>query len=155
MSYDEPPAPVRTAVEARTGSPPGDGGTHRLGVASVISEDDWRDARLIWDYQRMGHHAGLFPALVFTGGNSPGTATRFPRGEAVHFRERALELGVPDEAILLEPRAGDTGQNITLSREAINAAGIRPRSVLLISMPPMERRAFATCRAQWPEVEVV
>lgn len=154
---------------------------HRLGVASVISEDNWRDARLIWDYQRMRHeprpcdvaialgsrdlgvaseaarlfHAGLFPALVLTGGNSPGTAARFPRGEAVHFRERALELGVPDEAILLEPGAGNTGQNITFSREVINAAGIRPRSVLLISMPPMERRAFATCRAQWPEVEVV
>jgi len=35
------------------------------------------------------------------------------------------------------------------------AAGVRPRSVLLVTMPYMERRAFATCRRQWPEAHVV
>ncbi|GAA2769691.1 hypothetical protein GCM10020219_041490 [Nonomuraea dietziae] len=115
-------------------------GSHDLGVADVASDL---------------YHAGLFPTLVFSGATSPTTAARFPRGEAVHYRERALKRGVPDEAILLETRAGNTGQNVTLSRQVLAEAGVEPRSVLLISKPYMERRAYATARQVWPEVEVV
>lgn len=147
----------------------------------TITQEQWQQAELIWDFHQMHHrarpcdvaiglgshdlgvaahsaelyHAGLFPTLVFTGGNSPTTATVFPRGEAVHFREHALALGVPDSAILLEPEAANTGQNITLSREVLAAAGITPTTVLLVSKPYMERRSFATARKLWPEVEVV
>ncbi|WP_438312873.1 YdcF family protein [Streptomyces sp. HUAS TT3] len=146
-----------------------------------LSEEQRRAGQLIWDYHHLRHElrpcdaaialgcndlgvstyaahlyeAGLFPTLVFTGGNSAATSSVFPRGEAVHFHERALALGVPAHAMLLEPKAANTGQNIAYAREALAAAGVRPRSVLLISMPYMERRAFATCREQWPEVAVV
>ncbi|WP_405596273.1 YdcF family protein [Streptomyces sp. NBC_01410] len=147
----------------------------------AITDEQWRDARLIWQYHQMGHplrpcsaavglgshdlgvattaaelfRAGLFPVVVFSGGNSPTTAGRFPRGEAVHYREHALDLGVPDDAILLETEARNTGQNITLSRDVLRAAGLRIDSLLLISKPYMERRSYATCRMLWPEVEVV
>ncbi|MFI6604678.1 YdcF family protein [Nonomuraea sp. NPDC050536] len=147
----------------------------------ILGEEQRRQALVVWEYHRLHHparpcdaaiglgshdlgvadraaelyHAGLFPVLVFSGGNSPTTKARFPRGEAVHYRERALELGVPDEAILLEPYATNTGANITLSREVLAAAGITPVSVLLISKPYMERRSYATTRRLWPEVEVV
>jgi len=146
-----------------------------------ITEDQWRQAKLIWEYHHMHHelrpadvaiglgshdlgvatHAaglyrsGLFPTLVFTGGNSPTTAKVFPRGEAVHFREHAIELSVPAEAILLEPNAANTGQNITLSREVLAAAGIHPTTVLLVSKPYMERRSFATARKLWPDVDIL
>ncbi|MFR9722856.1 YdcF family protein [Streptomyces sp. MS19] len=145
-----------------------------------ITEDRWRQAVRIWNHHLMWHElrpvdvaiglgshdlgvatrsaelyrSGLFPTLVFTGGNSPTTANVFPRGEAVHYREYAIGLGVPAEAILLEPNAGDTGQNITLSGEILAAAGIIPASVLLISKPYMERRSFATARKLWPDVEI-
>ncbi|MFJ4617620.1 YdcF family protein [Streptomyces sp. NPDC088812] len=145
------------------------------------TEGQRRQAELIWDYHRMHHElgpvdvaiglgshdlgvaahtaelyrAGLFPHLVFTGGSSPTTAKVFPRGEAVHFREHALDLGVPADAILLEPNAGNTGQNITLSREVLAAAGIHPTRVLLVSKPYMERRSFATARKLWPDVEII
>ncbi|MCP9206892.1 YdcF family protein [Streptomyces cucumeris] len=138
-------------------------------------------AECIWDYHRMHHQirpadvaiglgshdlgvpafcaqlyaAGLFPSLVFTGGPNPTAPDRFPRGEAVRFREHAIELGVPESTILLEPKARNTGQNITFSREVLASAGITPRTVMLISMPYMERRSFATARRMWPEVEVI
>ncbi|MFI7101915.1 YdcF family protein [Streptomyces sp. NPDC050161] len=147
----------------------------------TITEAQWTDAKVVWDYHQMGHeprpcaaaiclgshdlgaamfaakqyHAGLFPVLVFSGGNSPTTAALYPRGEAVHFCEHAVELGVPEDAILLEPNAGNTGQNIAFSREVLREAGVRVGSVMLIAMPYMERRAYATCRKVWPEVEVV
>ncbi|MEU0881459.1 YdcF family protein [Lentzea sp. NPDC005914] len=115
-------------------------GSHDLGVATFAAEL---------------YGAGLFPVLVFSGGNSPTTAARFPRGEAAHYREHAMTLGVPDSAILVEPEAGNTGQNVSLSRALLAEHGHEPRSVLLISKPYMERRAYATCRKVWPEVEVV
>lgn len=147
----------------------------------AITDEQWQQAKLIWDYHLMGHElrpcsaaiglgshdlgvatcaaglyrAGLFPVLVFSGGNSATTRARFPRGEAVHYREHALGLGVPDDAIIVEPNAGNTGQNITLPREMLATAGITPQTVLLVSKPYMERRTFATARKLWPEVEVI
>ncbi|MEV8333036.1 YdcF family protein [Streptomyces niveus] len=147
----------------------------------TITDEQFHDAELIWNYHQMGHEprpcsaaiglgshdlgvatasadlyrAGLFPILVFSGGNSPTTRARFPRGEAVHYREHAMSLGVPDEAIFVEANAGNTGQNITLSRDLLQQAGIQVDSLMLISKPYMERRSYATCRKLWPEAEVI
>jgi uncharacterized SAM-binding protein YcdF (DUF218 family) len=115
-------------------------GSHDLGAATTAADL---------------YRAGLFPVVVFSGGNSPTTRARFPRGEAVHYREHALSLGVPDEAILVESKAANTGQNITFSRELLAEAGVEVASLLLISKPYMERRSYATCRELWPEAEVV
>jgi uncharacterized SAM-binding protein YcdF (DUF218 family) len=101
------------------------------------------------------YHDGLFPVVVFSGATSPTTVARFPRGEATHYREHAIELGVPEDAILVEPTAANTGQNIERSRTALQQADIPVTSVLLISKPYMERRAYATCRYVWPEVDVI
>ncbi|HEX3785287.1 MAG TPA: YdcF family protein [Pseudonocardiaceae bacterium] len=115
-------------------------GSHDLGVASFAAEL---------------YRAGLFPVVVFSGATSRTTVARFPRGEAVHYREHALEMGVPDDAILVEPKAGNTGENISLSRALLGQAGIEVRSLLLISKPYMQRRAYATCRKVWPAVDVI
>jgi uncharacterized SAM-binding protein YcdF (DUF218 family) len=145
------------------------------------TDQDRADAQAIWDYHQMHHparpcsagiglgshdlgvatlaadlyHAGLFPVLVFTGATSPTTATRFPRGEAVHFAEHATRLGVPASAVIIEPEAANTGQNIEFSRRALAAAGIAVTSVMLICKPYMERLAYATARKTWPEVDAV
>ncbi|WP_052847417.1 YdcF family protein [Streptomyces avicenniae] len=148
---------------------------------SEISADSWKDAQVIWDYHQMHHEPrpcsvaiglgshdlgvadatvgyyrqGLAPVIVFTGATSPTSKERMPKGEAVHYRERALELGVPDSAVLAEPRARNTGENIRFSRALLEERGIEVRSVLLVSKPYEERRAYATARKLWPEVEVV
>ncbi|OXM64328.1 MULTISPECIES: YdcF family protein [Amycolatopsis] len=150
-------------------------------MRKVLLDTVWADAELVWEFHRLRHrpkpcsaavalgcndlgvaahaaelyHRGLFPVVVFSGGNSRETARAFPRGEGVHYRERALELGVPDDAILVEPHATNTGENIALSRRVLAAAGIEVSSLMLVSMPYMERRAFATTRKVWPEVEPV
>lgn len=146
-----------------------------------VQPADHRDARVIWDFHQLHHelvrcdvaiglgshdlgvatyaaklyHRGLFTTLVFSGATSPTTAARFPRGEAVHYRDEAIALGVPESAILIEPQAANTGENIAFSRERLHDAGIEPASVLLISKPYMQRRAYATCRKVWPEVQPV
>jgi len=115
-------------------------GSHDLGVATYTAEL---------------FHAGLFPLIVFTGANAPTTVERFPRGEAVHYREHALELSVPDDAILIEPEARNTGDNITFTRKLLGSRGIEVESVILISRPYQQRRAYATCKKLWPEVDVI
>jgi uncharacterized SAM-binding protein YcdF (DUF218 family) len=147
----------------------------------TISDQERRDALLLWEYHRLCHelrqcdaaiglgshdlgvatytaelyHRGLFPVVVFTGGSSRTTRDRCPRGEAVHYREHALELGVPDTAILVDPDATNTGANITNSRALLEAAGYQPGTILLISKPYAERRSYATARKLWPEVDVI
>ena len=59
-------------------------------------------------------------------------------------------LGVPRDAIIIEPHAANTGQNIEFSRRALDAAEIPVTSVMLISKPYMQRRAYATMRKSWP-----
>lgn len=64
------PRPCSVAVEQ---------GSHGLGVADVTAEL---------------YHQSMAPVIVFTGATSPTTRARMPRGEAVHYRKRALHLEV-------------------------------------------------------------
>ena len=149
-------------------------------VSGVVAAQLWPDVQTLWDYHDMHHpprpsdvgiglgshdlgvathtaalyHAGQFPIIVFTGANAPTTVERFPRGEAVHYREHALALGVPDAAILVEPHATNTGDNIAFTRDLLHQRQIPTASVTLISRPYQQRRAWATCRQAWPDVEV-
>ncbi|GII54274.1 hypothetical protein Pth03_26630 [Planotetraspora thailandica] len=114
-------------------------GSHDLGVATCAADL----------YSR-----GMFPLIVFTGANAPTTLAGFPRGEAVHYREHALEQGVPAESILIEPTATNTGQNITRTRDLLSRRGLTVRSAVLMSRPYQQRRAYATCKKLWPELDV-
>ncbi|WP_370972689.1 YdcF family protein [Amycolatopsis sp. cg9] len=137
------------------------------------------DVRTLWEYHDLRHeprrsdvgvglgsrdpgvavhtaelfHAGRFPLVVFTGANAPTTVDRFPRGEAVHYRDIALDLGVPDDVILVEPEARNTGDNIAFTRRLLAGRGIR--SVTLVTRPYQQRRAYATAKRLWPGVDVV
>ena len=148
--------------------------------ATRLTDTQRADALTIWHYHQLGHplrhcdiaiglgshdlgvpaytaklwHEGWFPRMLFTGAVNPIRADQFPRGEAVHFQEHAVALGVPERVILVEPHATNTGQNITLARQLLQEHGIIVRSVMLVAMPYMQRRAYATCRKLWPEVDV-
>ena len=87
---------------------------------------------------------------MFTGANAPTTVEVFPRGEAVHYAERAEQLGVPDTAIVVEPQAGNTGENFRLTRALLEREGIHPESATIISRPYQQRRAYATCQKPGP-----
>ncbi|MFB7297644.1 YdcF family protein [Streptomyces rubiginosohelvolus] len=97
----------------------------------------------------------MMPLIVFTGATSPTTRERMPRGEAVHYRERALELGVPSSAVLIEPETRNTGENIRFSKALLEEAGVDISSVLLVSKPYKERRAYATACKLWRGVDFV
>jgi uncharacterized SAM-binding protein YcdF (DUF218 family) len=139
------------------------------------------DAQILWDYHQMHHeprdtdiaiglgshdlgvadhtadlyHQGRFPLVVGTGANAPTPVEVFPRGEAGHYAERAEQLGVPNEAIKIELHAKNTGENFTLTRQLLDRDGIHPASATIVSRPYQQRRAYATCRKLWPELDVI
>jgi len=135
------------------------------------------DARILWDYLRlgmplqksgcilaMGSHdvrvgeyaarlylEGWAPLLVCSGGR--GALTRdWQQTEAELFAAAACRAGVPPEAILIEDRSSNTGENVTFTRRLLEERGLQPGSFLLVHKPYMERRAITTFRQQWPGV---
>lgn len=149
-------------------------------TSARIPEDLRQDVKTLWHYHQMHHvlqpadvgiglgshdpgvpmvavdlfNRKLFPRLIFTGANSPTTIDRFPRGEAIHYREYAIEHGVPADAVMVETTATNTAENIELTRQLLAAEGISVTSVILMSRPYQQRRSYATCRKLWPEVDV-
>lgn len=134
----------------------------------------------VWDYHLMGHEldpadliwvlgshdlrvadraaelwqAGLAPVVLMSGGLGNFTAGVFEKPEAELLAERAIELGVPPDAILIESRSRNCGENVAFSRELLERMGRAVGSVIAVQKPYMERRTWATIRQQWPEVAV-
>lgn len=148
---------------------------------ATIPERYRQDVEILWEYHDLHHElrpcdigiglgshdpgvamcatdlyrAGMFPRIVFTGANAPTTIARFPRGEAVHYREYAIEHGVPAEAVLIETQATNTGQNFEYTRKLLHDQGLSVTSAIVMSRPYQQRRAYATCRKLWPELDIV
>lgn len=149
-------------------------------MSGKLTESVIEAARLVWDYHHVGHElvrsdiifvlgshdlrvadraaelflAGWAPLIVFSGGFGNFTAGHFTRPEAELFAERAIALGVTEDAILRESRATNSGENVQFTRELLEEKELPVQSVLAVQKPYMERRAYATIRKQWPEIEV-
>lgn len=138
-------------------------------------------AQIVWDYHHLnqplkksdcllvlGSHdirvaeyaADLFlqnyaPYIIFSGGVGRLTTGLFKKTEAEIFAEIALKKGIPREKIILENRATNTGENITLVRELITEQKLNFKSFIVIQKPYMERRTYATCKKVWPQMEFI
>jgi len=72
--------------------------------------------------------------------------------EAQVMKATAVDNGVPAEAILLEERAANTYENVTLTYRILQDE--RWRRVALVSSPYHMRRAMLTWKKVAPEIEV-
>lgn len=93
---------------------------------------------------------GYAPLIVFSG-NEGAFTKEWSDSEARIFAKIAIEVGVPEEQILIEERSRNTGENILFSKELLDAKGIHPETLLLVQKPYMERRMYATFKKQWPD----
>ena len=76
-------------------------------------------------------------------------STWWGKAEAEIFANRAIELWVPINDIILEKQAKNTGENITYSMELIQEMDIPSDRILLVQKPYMQQRAFLTFRKQY------
>jgi len=138
-------------------------------------------AQQLWDYHHMNHElskadailvlcshdlvvaergAELFlngwaPLLIFSGGLGTITKQMWSEPEADRFAEIARRMGVPADRIIVENRSTNTGENIKFTKTLLAGRGLTPRKFIVVQKPYMERRAYATFRLWWPNVEIV
>ena len=98
---------------------------------------------------------GWAPLLIFSGGLGTITREMWSEPEADQFAQIALDMGVPQERILIENRSTNTGENISFTKILLAAKGLNPERFILVQKPYMERRSFATFRKLWPEKAVI
>jgi uncharacterized SAM-binding protein YcdF (DUF218 family) len=133
-------------------------------------------ARIIWEYHHLNHQLdkadsimalgshdtrvarraaelylqGFAPFIVFSGGLGRLTEGVWPLPEADTFARIAMEMGVPEQHILIENRSTNTGENIALSYRLLQNHNITVHKLILVQKPYMERRTYATFCKQWP-----
>lgn len=93
---------------------------------------------------------GYAPYVLFTGGLGRNTTGLFERSEAEVFAGIALDLGVPERAILLENRSTNTKENIVFTQALLEERGIPHGRILGVHKPYMERRISAAMGVYWP-----
>lgn len=91
--------------------------------------------------------------LVCSGGFGKDTEALFCRPEGVLYAERCLRLDVPEERVLVEDKAANSGENFRFSRALLARRGVTPQTGVIACKPYMAKRALATGRMQWPEVD--
>ncbi len=94
-----------------------------------------------------------FKSVVISGGISHTQdllATQWGKQtEADHFLE-VYSMNRGRGEVLLETGARNTGDNAQFTHQLLKESNIMPASLLLVTKPYMERRAYATFAAQWP-----
>ena len=98
--------------------------------------------------------AGYAPRILVSGSFGRLTRGRFDRPEAHVFRDLMVAAGVPPPAVVTEPVAANTLENVRLGMAALAACGHRPRSALLVAKGFAMRRCVATFAQQFPVVRV-
>ena len=104
------------------------------------------------------HLKGYGRYLIFSGGSGKLTEGRFTKPEAEVFADIARANGVTKEAIVVEPRSTNTGENVRFTHELLRQRGLlegegRIRTFILVQKPYMERRTYATFMQQWPGID--
>ncbi len=138
-------------------------------------------AKIVWDYHHVNHtivpsdcifvlgshdtrvadHAaqlyldGYAPLLIFAGGLGRLTEGMWTESEADLFARIAVEKGVRKEAILIENKSTNTGENIQFVKRLLAEKKLDPTTFILVQKPYMERRTFATFAKNWADKQFV
>ena len=99
-------------------------------------------------------HEGHAPRVLVTGSYGRMTRNVFPQPEALVFRDHLVEAGVPPSAILTEPVATNTLENVRLGIEALRRVDRMPTTALLVAKGFVMRRCVATFAQHCDEIRV-
>ena len=138
-------------------------------------------AKILWDYHHMNHEPeksecilalgshdlrvadraadlylqGWAPLVVFSGGLGNLTQHIWTESEADQFATIAIQRGVPPEAILVENKSTNTGENILLTAKLLKEKELDINRFIVVQKPYMERRSYATFKKHWPDKHLI
>ena len=147
----------------------------------MITEETLQLAHILWDYHhvnntlekmdcilvlgshdtRVAEHAadlyleGWAPLLIFSGGLGRLTEGVWAETEADKFAKIARNKGVPADAILIENKSTNTGENIVFTQALLQKNNLDLQSFIVVQKPYMERRSFATFTKYWPDKKLI
>jgi uncharacterized SAM-binding protein YcdF (DUF218 family) len=98
---------------------------------------------------------GWAPVLIFSGGLGNVTKDIWTESEADQFARIAINKGVPPEAILVENKSTNTGENILFTQQLLKEKGLDPQKFIVVQKPYMERRSYATFKKHWPDKQLL
>ena len=98
---------------------------------------------------------GMAPILIFSGGLGNLTKDMWTKSEAELFASIAMEKGVPSNAILIENRSTNTGENILFTKSILKEHKLDPQKFIVVQKPYMERRSYATFKQHWPDKDLI
>ena len=143
----------------------------------MLPPDILSPAKTLWNYHQMNHvlaksdcilalgshdlrvaervaelyHQGLAPLVIMSGRLGNFTQQIWTESEADKFAKIAIEKGVPPEAILIENKSTNTGENILFTQKLLAEKELNPQSFIVVQKPYMERRSYATFKKHWPD----
>ncbi|MEI9958482.1 MAG: YdcF family protein [Ferruginibacter sp.] len=94
---------------------------------------------------------GWAPLVIMSGGLGNFTQEMWTESEADKFAAIAIRKGVPANAILVENKSANTGENILFTQQLLQQEGLNPDNFIVVQKPYMERRSFATFKKHWPD----
>ena len=150
-------------------------------IIKMVTEKALDLARKLWNYHHVNHTLekadcilvlgshdtrvadraaelyldGWAPIIIFSGGLGRLTEGMWTESEADLFAKIAIEKGVPKDAILIENKSTNTGENILLTQKLLKENSLDPESFIVVQKPYMERRSFATFKKHWPEKKLI
>lgn len=147
----------------------------------MVNEKTLDLAKKLWDYHHMNHTLekadcilvlgshdlrvaeraaelylqGWAPMIIFSGGLGNFTKEMWTESEADLFAAVAIDMGVPKEAILIENKSTNTGENILFTQKLLMQENFHPESFIVVQKPYMERRSYATFKKHWPDKKLI
>lgn len=98
---------------------------------------------------------GWSPMIIFSGGLGNFTKEMWTETEADLFAAIAINMGVPEHAILIENKSTNTGENILFTQQLLAQKNLDPQSFIVVQKPYMERRSYATFKKHWPGKKLI
>jgi len=130
---------------------------HKLEMADCILVLGSHDLRVA-EYGARLFLDGYAKSIIFSGGIAHAgelLETKWKRPEAELFSEKAIEMGVPRDKIIVENQSTNTGENIKFTEKILKEKGLNFKSLIIVQKPYMERRAYATAKLPWPDKKLI
>jgi uncharacterized SAM-binding protein YcdF (DUF218 family) len=127
---------------------------HRADCIFVLGSHDPSVA----DYAVQLYHEGYAPYIIYSGGViCPIGELRnaILKTEAEAFFDISVKQGVPPEAIFLENKATNTGENFTFTKQLLLDKMLNFKRFILVQKPYMLKRTYATGMVQFKEFDFI
>ena len=147
----------------------------------MINQEGLALAKILWNYHQLHHILeqsdcilvlgsmdtrtaergadvylqGYAPIIIFSGGLGKLTKDMWAETEAELFANIALDKGVPREAIFIENKSTNTGENILFTQQLLQEKNLNLDSFIVVQKPYMERRSYATFKKHWPDKKLL